>query len=252
MYQVLKVSPAQDKLVAWHGDHRAASLRLRASASWADPSGRADLRRGPAAARSLGLRVRIPPEAWIFVCCECCVFSGRSLCVGLITRPEEPYLVWCVWVWSWSPVRTRHDTESGWSATKKNYSMRPYCRAPCRAFTGCVSSSFAVGFCCLATWGCAVSHLRHIKGLRCWQSRVCPPLVFLVFSRYWEHLGYQNSHKPSWSFWQETLTRWPVRHRTLAHQRVTEFNLLSGWGQETAFCEYGDKLLRFMKCELLC
>jgi len=23
-------------------------------------------------------------------------------CVCLITRPEEPYLVWCVWVWSWS------------------------------------------------------------------------------------------------------------------------------------------------------
>ena len=32
-----------------------------------------------------------PTGAWIFVCCECCVLSGRGLCDGLITRPEEPY-----------------------------------------------------------------------------------------------------------------------------------------------------------------
>jgi hypothetical protein len=30
------------------------------------------------------------------VCSECCVLSGRGLCVGLITRPEEPYWVRCV------------------------------------------------------------------------------------------------------------------------------------------------------------
>jgi len=34
--------------------------------------------------------------------CECCVLSGRGLCVGLIPRPEESYRVWCVWVWWWS------------------------------------------------------------------------------------------------------------------------------------------------------
>jgi hypothetical protein len=33
---------------------------------------------------------------------ECCVLTDRGLCVGLITRPEESYQVWCVWVWSWS------------------------------------------------------------------------------------------------------------------------------------------------------
>jgi len=27
---------------------------------------------------------------------ECCVLSGKGLCVGLITHPEEPYQVWCV------------------------------------------------------------------------------------------------------------------------------------------------------------
>jgi len=25
----------------------------------------------------------------MFVSCDCCVLSGRGLCVGLITRPEE-------------------------------------------------------------------------------------------------------------------------------------------------------------------
>jgi hypothetical protein len=30
------------------------------------------------------------------VCCECCVLSGRGFCVGLITRREECYRVWCV------------------------------------------------------------------------------------------------------------------------------------------------------------
>jgi len=32
--------------------------------------------------------------------CECCVLTGRGLCVGVITSPEESYRVWCVWVWS--------------------------------------------------------------------------------------------------------------------------------------------------------
>jgi len=32
----------------------------------------------------------------MFVCCECCVLSGKGLCVGLITRPEESYWLWSV------------------------------------------------------------------------------------------------------------------------------------------------------------
>jgi len=30
----------------------------------------------------------------MFFCCECCVLSGRGLCDGLITRPEESYRLW--------------------------------------------------------------------------------------------------------------------------------------------------------------
>ena len=54
------------------------------------------LRRRFAAACLLRLWVRIPPGAWKFFCCECCVLSGRGLCDELITRPEEPYRLWCV------------------------------------------------------------------------------------------------------------------------------------------------------------
>jgi len=32
----------------------------------------------------------------MFVCCECCVLSGRGLCDELITRPEESYRLWCL------------------------------------------------------------------------------------------------------------------------------------------------------------
>jgi hypothetical protein len=61
------------------------------------------LRRRSTVSRLLGLWVRIPPEAWMSVSCECCVLSGRDLWDGLITRPEESYQVWCVQkVWSWS------------------------------------------------------------------------------------------------------------------------------------------------------
>jgi hypothetical protein len=51
------------------------------------------LRRGSAASRLLGLRVLITPVAWKSVPFQCCVLSGRGLCVGLISRPEESYRV---------------------------------------------------------------------------------------------------------------------------------------------------------------
>jgi hypothetical protein len=54
------------------------------------------LRSRSTAARPLRLPVRIPPGAWMFVCCKCCVLSRRGLCDGLITRPEESYRLWRV------------------------------------------------------------------------------------------------------------------------------------------------------------
>ena len=69
----------------------ASVMYLRSRSQW--PRG---LRRRSTAARLLRLWVWIPPGAWMFVCCECCVLSGRGLCVGLLTRPEESYRLWRV------------------------------------------------------------------------------------------------------------------------------------------------------------
>ena len=44
-----------------------------------------------AAAHLLRFWVRMAPEGWMFVCCECCVLSGRGLSDELIARPEESY-----------------------------------------------------------------------------------------------------------------------------------------------------------------
>ena len=65
------------------------------------------LRRTSATARLLRSWVRIPPGAWMFVCCECCVLSGRGLCDELITRPEESYRLWCVVVCDLETSRMR-------------------------------------------------------------------------------------------------------------------------------------------------
>jgi hypothetical protein len=43
----------------------------------------------------------------MFVCCQCCVLSGRGLCDKLITRPEESYRLWCVVVCDLESSRMR-------------------------------------------------------------------------------------------------------------------------------------------------
>ena len=42
----------------------------------------------------MGSWFRIPLKACVGVSCVCCVLSGRGLCDGLITRPEESYRMW--------------------------------------------------------------------------------------------------------------------------------------------------------------
>ena len=57
------------------------------------------LRRGSAAVRLLGLRVRIPPVAWMSVSCERLVLSSRGPCYGPSPRPEESYRLCCLCAW---------------------------------------------------------------------------------------------------------------------------------------------------------
>jgi hypothetical protein len=59
----------------------------------ADPRWPRGLRRGSSAARLMGLRVRIPPAAWMSVYCECWILLGSGLCDGPIPRPEGSYRV---------------------------------------------------------------------------------------------------------------------------------------------------------------
>jgi hypothetical protein len=78
------------------------------------------LRRRSAAVRLLRLWVRIRPEAWMFVCCECCVLSSTGLCDGLISAPEKSYrlrfVVVCDLETSW--IRSPWPTEG--CRAKKN------------------------------------------------------------------------------------------------------------------------------------
>ena len=85
--------------------------------------------------------VRIPPGAWMSVCC---VLSGRGLCDVLITRPEESYRLWCVIVrdletsWMRGPCPT-------WGCCAKN--KEPYAwtaTAPAVRCTHTCVSTFAV------------------------------------------------------------------------------------------------------------
>jgi hypothetical protein len=55
----------------------------------------------------------------MFVCCECCVLSGRGLCDELITRPEESYRLWCVVVCDLETSMRRPWLALGHSAIEK-------------------------------------------------------------------------------------------------------------------------------------
>ena len=85
------------------------------------------LRRSSTAARLLRSWVWIPPRAWMFVCCECCVLSGRGLCDGLIIRSEGPYRLWRVVVCDHEtsqvrrlkPARGLWNTNSDWGCSAR-------------------------------------------------------------------------------------------------------------------------------------
>jgi hypothetical protein len=80
------------------------------------------LKHRPAATRLLRLWVRIPPWAWMSVCCEWCVLSGRDLCEELITCLEKSYRLWCVVVCDLETSRmSRPQPALGRSATKNKW-----------------------------------------------------------------------------------------------------------------------------------
>ena len=68
----------------------------------------------------------------MFVCCECCVLSGRGLCDELITRTEEFYRLWCIIVCDLETSRMRRPwSVLGRSATGGgNYSWNVLLKIP--------------------------------------------------------------------------------------------------------------------------
>jgi len=65
----------------------------------------------------------------MFVCCECCMLSGRGLCDELITRPEESYRLWYVVVCDLETSRMRRPWPAlGRSAPKKKPRRRHSCQ----------------------------------------------------------------------------------------------------------------------------
>ena len=113
--------PSRMKLTQ-HGVRLGALFLIPCRSQW--PRG---LRRRSAASRLLRSWVRIPPGAWMFVCCECCVLSGRGLCDELITRPEESYRLWCVVVCDLETSRMKRRWPAlGRSATVKKKNLMTY------------------------------------------------------------------------------------------------------------------------------
>jgi hypothetical protein len=61
--------------------------------------------------------------AWMFVCCECCVLSGKGVCDELITRPEESYQMCCVVVCDLETSRMRRP----WPALGRSVTAKKRC-----------------------------------------------------------------------------------------------------------------------------
>jgi hypothetical protein len=118
----------------------------------------------PQAAHMLRPWVRIPPGAWMFVCCECRVLSGRGLCDELITRLDESYWLWCVVVCDLENLKNeeamtrvgsqRHRKKSGtfisqsrfegWLVSRNTVNIKSYLTQLSFSATDCSSHSMKV------------------------------------------------------------------------------------------------------------
>jgi hypothetical protein len=128
----------------------------------------AGLRRWFAAARLLRSWVRIPPASWMFVCCECCVLSGRGLCNELITRPEEFYRLWWDVVCDLETSRMRRPWHAlGRSATEIIicYIKHLYCHNNPLKFNGFLRTKLSPYMC---LWTTKVLNSVHLKD-KCWK-----------------------------------------------------------------------------------
>jgi len=118
------------------------------------------LRRRSAAAHLLRLWFRILPVSWKFVCCECCVLSGRCLCGELITRPEESYRPLCFVVCDLEASRMRRP----WSALDRSATGKKNSREMTLSFT--CATNFLASRNILTFWLCPLSKNDGSKTIR--------------------------------------------------------------------------------------
>jgi hypothetical protein len=99
-------------------------LMFEGAYGWAGPSDRAvwGVCLRPLACWDCGFESH--PGAWKSFCRECCVLSGRGLCDGLITRPEESYWLWRVVVCDLETSWMRRHWPNGGRCVKINGSQR--------------------------------------------------------------------------------------------------------------------------------
>jgi hypothetical protein len=127
------------------------------------------LRRRSSAARLLRLWVRIPPGAWMSICCECSVLSGRGLCDGLISRPEETYRLWRVVVCDQETSKTRRlkpatglgKIQPQWVVTVGQQTKTNKQTTALHYTTSCVTSRTD----CTSTSTCNYQYLRSVRRL---------------------------------------------------------------------------------------
>jgi hypothetical protein len=103
----------------------------------------------PQAAHLLRSWVRLPPGVWIFVCCECCVLSGRGLCDELIARPEEFYRLWYVVVCDLETSRICTSYIYDISTLTFKYQMNSSC-TNWESVYGNLTYTFSVKYTCLS------------------------------------------------------------------------------------------------------
>jgi len=105
----------------------------------------------------------------MFVCCECCVLSGRGLCDELITRLEESYRLWCVivcdletsWVrrpWPTGGLSRQKQTKISSSTCFEQLSVHPQeeCTNSFYGVLSCIYESSLV-----AVRMCLITELNH-------------------------------------------------------------------------------------------
>ena len=138
----------------------------------------------------------------MFVCCECCVLSGRGLCDELITRPEESYRLWCVVVCDLEALKNEEAmTRVGLQRHKKKkwQSIRKLNAVDSRSTfsrysTGMLMSLSSVLYTSLLHW-----HLQYNSALFYYREIIinlstrvhtiysCPPLtlILLTWRKWW-------------------------------------------------------------------